>query len=194
MLDNLLTQKGDDPTITAALDSQILARFAPSIAAGDGGLSVPMSYLIVWFDPVSLDLQSAQGQGVSYSLATNALTNSLSQTFVSVGGNVEVVVMANAAGTFNLDVGNVPGSARGGAVVLSAGGSQEFSFTDALREGMTSFQLNLSDAADPAGGPATGTGRCGRCDESGHRPGRRVFSASRPCTDNWAHRHSVGGI
>ena len=33
MLDNLLTQKGDDPTITAALDSQILARFAPSIAA-----------------------------------------------------------------------------------------------------------------------------------------------------------------
>ena len=64
--------------------------------------------------------------------------------------------MANAAGTFNLDVGNVPGSARGGAVVLSAGGSQEFSFTDALRDGMTSFQLSLSNSTDPAAGPATG--------------------------------------
>ena len=50
----------------------------------------------------------------------------------------------------------MPGSARGGAVVLSADGSQEFSFTDALREGMTSFQLSLSDSTDPAGGPATG--------------------------------------
>ena len=98
MLDNLLTQNGDDPTITAALDSQILARFAPSFAAGAGGPSSPTSYLIVWFDPVSLDLQSAQGQGVSYSLATNALANNLGQTFVSVGGNVEVVVTANAAG------------------------------------------------------------------------------------------------
>jgi hypothetical protein len=156
MLDNLLTQKGDDPTITAALNSQILARFAPSIVAGAGGTSVPTSYLVVWFDPVSLDLQSAQGQGVSYSLATNALSSNLGQTFVSVGGNVEVVVTANAAGSFNLDVGNVPGSARGGAVVLSANGSQEFSFTDALREGIISFQLNLSDSAAPAGGPATG--------------------------------------
>ena len=33
MLDNLLTTKGDDPTITAALNSQIVARFAPAIMA-----------------------------------------------------------------------------------------------------------------------------------------------------------------
>jgi len=155
LLDGLLTQNGDDPTITAALNSQILARFAPAIPAAGGESSSPTSYLIVWFDPVSINLQSSQGQGVSYSLATNALASNLSQTFVSVGGNVEVVVTANAAGTFNLDVGNVPGSARGGAVTLNAAGIQEFSFTDALREGMTNFQLNLSDSTDPANGPST---------------------------------------
>ena len=73
LLDKMLTQKGDDPTITAALNSQILARFAPAIAAAGGKSSSPTSYLIVWFDPVSINLQSSQGQGVSYSLATNAL-------------------------------------------------------------------------------------------------------------------------
>jgi hypothetical protein len=156
LLDDLLTQKGDDPTITAALNSQILARFAPAIAAAAGGSAIPTSYLIVWFDPVSLDLQSAQGKGVSYSLATNALASNLSQTFVSVGGNVEVVVSANAAGTFNLDVGNVPAAARGGAVALNFGGSQEFSFTAALREGTSNFQLSLSNSTDPANGPSTG--------------------------------------
>jgi len=156
LLDNLLTQKGDDPTITASLNSQILARFAPTIPAAGGESSSPTSYLIVWFDPVSLDLQSSQGKGVSYSLATNALASNLSQTFVSVGGNVEVVVSANAAGTFNLDVGNVPGSARGGAVTLNFGSSQEFSFTAALREGTSSFQLSLSDSADAANGSSTG--------------------------------------
>ncbi|MFI5461285.1 MAG: hypothetical protein ACHRXM_38265 [Isosphaerales bacterium] len=86
---------------------------------------------------------------------TNALTSNLSQTFVSVGGNVEVVVSANAAGTFNLDVGNVPGSARGGAVTLTAGGSQEFSFTAALRDGTSNFQLSLSDSTDPAAESST---------------------------------------
>jgi hypothetical protein len=156
LLDDLLTHKGDDPSITAALNSQILARFAPAIEAAGGGSSYPTSYLIVWFDPVSLDLQSPQGQGVSYSLATNALASNLSQTFVSVGGNVEVVVSANAAGTFNLDVGNVPGAARGGAVALNAGGSQEFSFTAALREGTSNFQLSLSDSTAAAPGPSTG--------------------------------------
>jgi hypothetical protein len=156
LLDDLLTQKGDDPTITAALNSQILARFAPAIAAAAGGSSIPTSYLIVWFDPVSLDLQSAQGKGVSYSLATNALASNLSQTFVSVGGNVEVVVTANAAGTFNLDVGNVPADARGGAVALNFGGSQEFSFTAALREGMNNFQLSLSSSTDAANVTSTG--------------------------------------
>ena len=154
MLDSLLTQKGDDPTITAALDSQILARFAPSFAAGAGGPSVPTSYLIVWFDPVSLDLQSAQGQGVSYSLATNVLSSNLAQTFVSVGGTSRCGD-GQCGGYLQSGCGQrarIPRRCRG----AQRGGSQEFSFTDALREGMTSFQLNLSDAAGPAGGPATG--------------------------------------
>ena len=71
---------------------------------------------MIWFDPVSLSLQSSQGQGVSYNLASNSVTNTASQAFVQVGGNVELVVMANAVGSFNLDVANVPAGARGGEV------------------------------------------------------------------------------
>ncbi len=40
LLDDRLTQNGDDPTITAILNSQILARFAPAIAAAGGKSSI----------------------------------------------------------------------------------------------------------------------------------------------------------
>ena len=153
----------------------------------------PTSYLIVWFDPVSLDLQSAQGQGVSYSLATNALTSNLSQTFVSVGGNVEVVVTANAAGTFNLDVGNVPGSARGGAVVLERRRQPGVFVHRRLARGDDQLPVEPERLGRPGWRASDRAGRCGRRDEPGRCPGRRVLPASGPGTDNWAHRQSVGG-
>jgi hypothetical protein len=103
----------------------------------------------MWFDPVSIDLQSPQGVNLSYSLATNALSNGLASSFVSVGGNVELVVSENAAGTFNLDVSNVPSEARGGVVALSAAGFSSQEFTDALQSGITGFSLTL-------GGNSTG--------------------------------------
>ena len=67
------------------------------------------------------------------------MSNGLGSTFVSVGGNVEMIVMENAAGTFNLDVANVPSTARGGEVQVSAGGVSSEEFTAALRGGETSF-------------------------------------------------------
>jgi hypothetical protein len=63
-----------------------------------------------------------------------------------VGGNVEVIVVAGVAGTFNLDVANVPATARGGAVLLSPNGSQAVAFTDGLRAGTTQFTVTVAEA------------------------------------------------
>ena len=54
----------------------------------------------------------------------------------------DLIVMANLAGTFNLDVSNVPDSARGGAVTMAGGSSQIVSFTDALRSGGSQFEVS----------------------------------------------------
>lgn len=162
LLDVLLAARGDDPSLTDTLNNQILARFAPALAAAGNG-SQTLTFSIIWFDPVSIDLQSPQG-GISYSASSNVASNSLGQTFVSVGGNVEVIVMANMSGTFNLDVGNVSDSARGGAVLLSSNSSQLFSFTDALRGGESGFELNAGDlvgGTTPGNGDGSGNGNGG---------------------------------
>src|SRR5262249_3023864 len=93
--------------------------------------------------PVSISLQSPQGLNLSYDLSSNAVSNGLGSAFVSVGGNVEMVVMENAAGTFNLDVANVASTAQGGAVRVSANGFSSEEFTAGLQGGETAFQLAL---------------------------------------------------
>ena len=160
LLNQLITLGGDDPAITASINDEIISRLAPLFAGstpvGPGvATSAPPAFAVMWFDPVSIDLQAPQGGAVSYSLASNAVTNNVSQTFVQVGGNVELLVLANASGTFNLDVSNVPSTARGGGVQISANGVSSSEFTGALREGTTSFQLELggSESAGPSGAP-----------------------------------------
>jgi hypothetical protein len=148
LLDQALAEKGDDPGITAALNQQIEARFAALYAAADPATraTLPSSLAIIWLDPVSLDVKSPQGQRASYSLQKNQVSNNLDRTFVDVSRNVEVVVMANEAGTFKLNVADVPAAARGGAVVLGATTSQLLAFTDGLREGQTSFVIQVPEA------------------------------------------------
>lgn len=153
LLNELIKRNGDDPTITATLNNQILSRLAPLFATLPGGAKSP-TFTIMWFDPVSIDLQAPQGGSVSYNLSSNAVTNSISQTFVQVGGNVELLVMANASGSFNLDVSNVPSTARGGQVQVSAAGSSSMELTGALREGTTSFQVQVT--ASEGGGSGSG--------------------------------------
>jgi hypothetical protein len=143
LIDQGLEASVADTAITAELNNLILSQYAPLYgSSGSSQGSIP-SFAIIWFDPVSIGLQSPQGLNLSYELSSNALTNSLGSTFVSVGSNVEMIVMENAAGTFNLDVGNVASTAQGGAVLLSASGFSEDAFTAALQAGATAFALAL---------------------------------------------------
>ena len=148
----MLAQEGDDPSITAAINDQILARFKPGYTPGTG----PQTYAIFWLDPVAIGLQTPQGQQVSYNLQSNAVSNTASQTYISVGGNVEVIVVAGISGTFNLSVANVPETARGGAVVITPNGTQEVAFTDGLRSNTPSFEVTVANAPpvpNPLPGP-----------------------------------------
>jgi hypothetical protein len=172
LLDELLLQHGDNPVETAAINNEILARFGPAIAAAAGSQT---SFTIFWFDPVSFDLQSPQGQRASYNLGTNQASSTAGPTFVSVGSNVEVVVMANQAGTFKLDVGNVPELARGGALLVSDAATLVLSLTDAFRSGTTSLSLALGDTVNV--GPGTGPGP-----GPGPSPGPQVPGSVTPAT------------
>ena len=163
LLDTQVKAVGDAPAVTTAINDQILSRFVPAfdaaLAAGDQG-NGPLTFAIIWLDPVSCDLQSPQGQQASYNLGSNQAVNGIDRTFIEVGGNVELLVLAGQAGTFKLDVSDVPALARGGAVVLSPVGDQVMSFTDALRSGTMEFNNQIPTQAvtgvlDP---PAQGGG------------------------------------
>jgi hypothetical protein len=153
LLDSLLAKFGDDPRITDLLNQQIAARFGPAALAGTN-----TTFTIIWLDPVSLDVQSPQGTQGSYNAQTNQASNNLGNSYVDVAGNVEVVVMANVAGSFRLGVADVPAQARGGAVVLGPTTTQVLSFTDSLREGVTNFLVNVPETPGPTG---TSTGQPG---------------------------------
>jgi hypothetical protein len=145
LVDALVRAKGDDPAITAAINNQILARFVPGY---DPNAKNAQTFAIFWLDPVAIDLQTPQqGQQVSYNLSTNQVKNNAAQTYVEVGGNVEVIVVAGVAGSFKLDVGDVGSLARGGAVVLAPDGTQTHSWTSELRNGTTDFIVNIAEAS-----------------------------------------------
>jgi hypothetical protein len=137
ILDRLLVQAGDDPSITPELTQQILARFAPALTGGQ----TPTSFLIVWLDPVDIDLADAQGTRTVFNMQSNTVTNSLPRTYIEVGGNVELVVMAGVSGRFTLNVDNVPQTARGGAVVIGGGRVETTALTTAMRAGEREFQF-----------------------------------------------------
>jgi hypothetical protein len=60
LLDQLLRELGDDPTITPAITAQILARILPALdPSGTLGL------LVIWLDPVSINLADSEGGGRS---------------------------------------------------------------------------------------------------------------------------------
>jgi hypothetical protein len=62
---------------------------------------------------------------------------------------VEVVVVAGAAGSYRLDVADVPGHARGVAVLLGPKQDSVVPLTAAIREGQRSFVLSV-EAAPPS--------------------------------------------
>jgi hypothetical protein len=150
ILNSGLQQGLSDAVITSEINAEIASRFAAGLPAG-------LLVGVIWLDPVSLTLQAPQGTKDKFdnSLANNTPTNNISQSYVSVGGNVELVVVAGLAGTFQLDVKNVPQEARGGAVTFDANGSKTTSFTEGspgspgLQQGGTSFSITLNSAITP---------------------------------------------
>jgi hypothetical protein len=71
------------------------------------------------------------------------VASNLPKTFVEVGGNVEVIVVANAAGTYRLDLADVPERARGTAVLLEVASNRVVPLTAAIRDGQRSFLLSM---------------------------------------------------
>jgi hypothetical protein len=153
VLDSGLNQLGDAQSVTDQVLQQIAARFDPSL--GTPGQR-PTSMLVLWLDPVSLDLVDPANKHAVYDLKTNTVSNQQSRTFVEVGGNIEVLVLADVAGTFHLNVADVPPTARGGALVFSKTGDETFAFTNQLRDGIDGFTIQI-----PAEGGDTGTGTMG---------------------------------
>jgi hypothetical protein len=90
-----------------------------------------------------------------YNEGAPTVAGGLRNAFVEVGGNVELVVIAGAQGTFTLNVGDVGGAVRGGAVVINGASPQTVGLMDALRGGTSQFQFSLNGAVP--GQPGLGT-------------------------------------
>ncbi len=157
LLDALLRAKGDDPSISPALMAQILARILP-------GLDPTASLLVIWLDPVSINLADSEGARAVYTEGGRAVESGLRNTYVEVGGNMELVVVAAASGTFTLNVATAGAASRGGAAVITNGGVQPVALTDAIRGGTDRFEFTISrpaGAETPVGvapPPPAGTG------------------------------------
>ncbi len=156
LLDAIRTQSGDDPTITDVLLNQVLDRFDPAL----GGFGErPTAVLVLWLDPVSIDVVDPTGSHDTSNLDTGTVSTGIGGSYVNVGGNTTVVVIPVSSGTvspssatfslkaaavsstYTLTVSDVPPTARGGYVVLGQDGNRLVSLTDDLRTGTKEFLI-----------------------------------------------------
>jgi hypothetical protein len=151
-LDQQLTALGDSPLIPSILTEQVILSMLPGWLAGGG--KTPL--LILWLDPVSIQLADPGANRAVFDLQSNSLVNQMARTFIEVGGSVEVMVIAALSGTYNLQVSDVQAEARGEAVMLDNGVVQTVAMTDAMRSGDRDFQFTfpaeftLATAPSPA--------------------------------------------
>jgi hypothetical protein len=148
-LDSLLTQISDDLVVTDALLAQIEARIIAAL--GPMGQQLASIGLLL-LDPVSIGLVAPDGNTFTYDLQGNTFDNTLRGTFVEVSRNVELVVILNPRGVYQLDVANVPSRARGGMVYLNNSTHVAQSFTQALQSGVTKFEIPFTSAVVASGG------------------------------------------
>ena len=132
LLDSLLTALGDNPAITDRLIQQIIAIVLPGLLGANGLPIVPLAVVLV--DPTSIGLVAPDGASLTHDLGTNTLVSNLPLTFVEVGGNLELIVIANPVGNYELSLADVPAHARAGVVYFGRQGAQHDTFTDALRQ------------------------------------------------------------
>jgi hypothetical protein len=138
LLDSLLTERGDDPAITAALIDQILARFDPALGAPGAR---PTSVLVIWIDPGGISVIDPDGDGIVFDPDEDELDNDIDGGSVDVTGNIDVIVIADADGEYALDLSSLGATARGGVVILKQDGNQTMELTDEIRAGETSFTI-----------------------------------------------------
>jgi hypothetical protein len=135
-----LTQLGDAPGITKALQKLLEDRLGPSLGAAG---QRPTKVLALWLDPANPALVDPNGDHASYDQSTGTVINDILNGFLLVIGNIELFVLPSDGGMFQLDVSNVPATARGGAVMFGLTGDQTEDLTDPLRAGATQFTLSL---------------------------------------------------
>jgi hypothetical protein len=159
LLAQLVAQHADDATITAALNEA--ARQLIETPDGPPGNRLS-SFLLIWLDPVGFDMVDPGNQRVTYNTQQNAVASDQPKTFVEVGGTVELLVVANAAGLFSLSVSDVPPAARGGALALTENGTQTVALTEGLQGGQRNFTFDLGESAATAvASAATASGGLG---------------------------------
>jgi hypothetical protein len=152
LLDRLLTVAGDQATITPDLLDEVAQRFGPGLAAA---LSAGVSILVIFLDPVDMGLLDPAARRVAYGLDTGEVVRGIPGAYVVVASNVELVALpvsslsstphdgGEAVARYLLDVANVQGTSRGGAVTLGPGGVGVLSFTDAMRGGQRRFEIDV---------------------------------------------------
>jgi hypothetical protein len=138
---------------TQALLALIDAEMGPTVAASPG-----TSFLVIVLDPVSFAVQDPQSnRTTSYSLRTTDANNGISRTYLNVGGNVEVMVLAGLIKSYTLTLSDVQPTSIGGAVLFSQGTVASSSLTEAIRQGQTVFEFSVLAAADKIGSGAQPT-------------------------------------
>ncbi len=143
MLDLSLSVNGDVVRRnTEELMSHIVARISASLGPiGQRSVSI----LLVMLDPLSIGLGDTEENHFGYDLQRNTLANSLPRSFVEVGGNIELIAIAQPTGVYQLNIADVPSLARGGWALLN--NERDFSqvLTSAIRdEGQRTFQLGFA--------------------------------------------------
>ena len=138
LLDAHLTELGDDPAITNLLLQQLQTRLEPAVGAPG---QRPVGVLAVWLDPVSVDVEDGDNNHITYDLNDGMLTNDFSDVFVDVVGNMEILIIPTFTATFQVQVGAVPPTAHGGAVLVSSMQVTTLSLTEPLRTGTTTIQI-----------------------------------------------------
>ncbi len=146
LLDGELGKSGDAPAITAQLLKLVTDKFMPGVAGR------PESFLILVFDPVSIDVVDPKGDRAVVDLKTNTVTNTQPRTFVQAGGNVEVMVLAGVSGSYVVNLSDVQATARAGAVMVQGGEANALVLTPSLRDGERSFTFDFNEK-----GPGTTT-------------------------------------
>lgn len=154
LLDAILTEIGDAPSVTASLIDQLQFR----IAAGLGQLGQrDTSLFVLLLDPVSINLADPNGNTVDYDLQTGSVVNNIPRTYVEVAGNIELIVVADALGAYGLQIKDVPTQPRGAVGTANNSGSPFESLTEAIRSGTLQFTFagTATPTLPPGGVPSS---------------------------------------